>query len=396
MSVTIRSLVQDPLIHLLDHVYRGAVDSQAWPGIVEHVARFFDCARARLFTGLLPPERGGLGISYGVPEAALQHWAARYIQYDIWMKVALEKQLFREGAAVLDWDLVPEEEFVESIIYREHLHGLDIARLCSGGVFGPERTDLPATVVAVYRGLTEPRFCEHDRESMLVITPHLSRALGVMFRLRDAELRVAATLSALDRLASGVVLVGRSGAVLHANREARRVLDEKDGLTARPDPRRGGCPHFASTDAQTQVSLEGALKAAISTELIDVTHFSATVVVGRPSGRRPLVLQFAPLPGTNEFCGRAAPARGIVFISDPERAVAVDEAALRQLYQVTPAEARLAALLGRGRTLAEAALELRVSKTTVHTQLSSLFEKTGARRQSELLRLLAGLAWKDA
>ena len=98
------SLNADPVIQLVEHIYRGATDPQAWQGIVEHFTQFFSCTKGRLFTAVVPPERGGLGISCGVPEATLQEWGTRYIQHDIWMHVAIGKGLYVDGAAVLDID----------------------------------------------------------------------------------------------------------------------------------------------------------------------------------------------------------------------------------------------------------------------------------------------------
>jgi pimeloyl-ACP methyl ester carboxylesterase/DNA-binding CsgD family transcriptional regulator len=55
---------------------------------------------------------------------------------------------------------------------------------------------------------------------------------------------------------------------------------------------------------------------------------------------------------------------------------------------LTAAEARLAAKLVQGLQLADAAVALDISPHTARTQLKAIFAKTGARRQSELLRLL--------
>lgn len=58
-------------------------------------------------------------------------------------------------------------------------------------------------------------------------------------------------------------------------------------------------------------------------------------------------------------------------------------------FGLTKAEARLADALWRGSTLEEAAEVFGVTKNTVRTQLCRIFVKTGAQRQSQLIRLLA-------
>lgn len=64
---------------------------------------------------------------------------------------------------------------------------------------------------------------------------------------------------------------------------------------------------------------------------------------------------------------------------------------LQNLYGLTPAEARLAQLILDGQSPGDAASLLRVSVATVRTQLSAVLKKTGAQRQSDLVRRLSPL-----
>jgi len=61
--------------------------------------------------------------------------------------------------------------------------------------------------------------------------------------------------------------------------------------------------------------------------------------------------------------------------------------ALARIFGLTCAEARVLAHLAEDRTPSEIGAALGVSVTTVRTHLQSLFQKTGARRQPELIRL---------
>ena len=67
------------------------------------------------------------------------------------------------------------------------------------------------------------------------------------------------------------------------------------------------------------------------------------------------------------------------------------EAEALRLFGLTPAEARLAFVMAAGANAKEAARLLRVSPNTVRTHVKRIFEKTGARRQSDLPRLLGPL-----
>jgi DNA-binding CsgD family transcriptional regulator len=63
-------------------------------------------------------------------------------------------------------------------------------------------------------------------------------------------------------------------------------------------------------------------------------------------------------------------------------------AELATRFGLTPAEGRVAAQLAQGKSVREIALELHVTHHTVRSQLKSVFQKTGTRRQGELIHRL--------
>ena len=80
--------------------------------------------------------------------------------------------------------------------------------------------------------------------------------------------------------------------------------------------------------------------------------------------------------------------RAIVFVVDPERSPISPERYLRRLYNLTRAEAAVAAEVLEADGLQAVAGRLGVSLETVRTHLAHVFAKTGTRRQAELVRLL--------
>ena len=93
----------------------------------------------------------------------------------------------------------------------------------------------------------------------------------------------------------------------------------------------------------------------------------------------PLRLVLAPMEG-----GEAA-----VWILAPETARLPDPRVLGVLFGLSRAEARLALGLLAGQTPRECAREAGVGVATVRSHLHNIFAKTGARRQAELVALLA-------
>lgn len=112
-----------------------------------------------------------------------------------------------------------------------------------------------------------------------------------------------------------------------------------------------------------------------------------SVRIPRP-GRRPLALRVLPLAdGSDRFRG----ARAMVLVFDPDDTPRPDEALVREIFGLTPAEWRIAERLIGGDSLADIAAALDVTVSTVRTQLKSIFAKTQSHRQTELVASLIHL-----
>jgi DNA-binding CsgD family transcriptional regulator len=81
----------------------------------------------------------------------------------------------------------------------------------------------------------------------------------------------------------------------------------------------------------------------------------------------------------------------LLLVTDPEQQRRTRRELLRQRFGLTAAEADLALEIARGDGRKAAATRLNIAVTTARTHLTHIFEKTGVRRQAELVRLLMDL-----
>jgi DNA-binding CsgD family transcriptional regulator len=93
-------------------------------------------------------------------------------------------------------------------------------------------------------------------------------------------------------------------------------------------------------------------------------------------------------PARSLQLGTQRSAAAIAFVIDAAQRIRPRNEILRSLFGLAPAECRLALLLGDGKSLSEISQELGVSRNTLKTQIASIYAKTGASRQSQLVRLL--------
>jgi DNA-binding CsgD family transcriptional regulator len=85
---------------------------------------------------------------------------------------------------------------------------------------------------------------------------------------------------------------------------------------------------------------------------------------------------------------------GIMIVITPNKKGAPSTSLLQSLFALTPAEARVAALVGSGLSPREAAKELSISEGNLRTTLKHVFAKVGISRQSELAILLSKFSFR--
>ena len=199
--------------------------------------------------------------------------------------------------------------------------------------------------------------------------------------MAELEFERDAALGALDQLPWGVLFIDEHRNRLGANRHAQEILVAGDGLTARGNTLQA---EFADDTARLDRLLRNALDRAGQQE----PSISGTLSITRPSGAHPLNVVVVPLHLQAEALDERGPIAAI-FVTDPEAPLDGSiEQHLRELYSLTAGEARLAAWLLQGNSVDEAAAELGITNNTARGYLKRIYNKTGVRRQPELVRLL--------
>lgn len=375
---------------LIDQVYAGALNPRVWPEVVENLSHWIGASKTFLHTPM-NTRTDGLFIAHGFKEGELELYHAKYQAIDPWREAAITQGYFQEGTVVLGSQLVTDEQLRLTPFYKEYLIPSEALSLVAGVIFDGMTPGTLITVISLFRGSRQQQFTPSDRDRLGLVLPHLARAFGVMYRLREADLRIAASLNALDGLAAGTLLIAPNGEVVFANQAAHALLTTNDGLSLRDTGGRNGHRLFASS-ARVQDQLDKALFQALHGDTLQIPHFSQGLSIPRPSGREPFTLQFSALTENNEFGQGIATPRAIVFISTLASPITLAPEQLMQLYQLTPAEARLAIALGNGDGLQEVAEQLGVSHNTAKTQLQWIYSKTGVDSRAKLTKLLFALA----
>jgi DNA-binding CsgD family transcriptional regulator len=168
--------------------------------------------------------------------------------------------------------------------------------------------------------------------------------------------------------------------VVFANRAAQLLESNGDGLKLSVDG-------ITLPNRQDDQKLQSLIAQALS----PIASFAATtggvMRAARPSGKRPYGILATPVARNYPVLSAIQPAACVV-ITDPESQAPLPTAQLQAAFGLTDGEARLAALLAAGEELRTAADRLKITYGTARTRLAEIFQKTGTRRQGELIRLL--------
>ncbi len=369
-------------------IHAAALQPQGWTAALRAIAELQDAERVLLFTPAQAPQAGGFVMAHEIPESFLAEWSQRYLPHDIWTSEGMRQGVVRNGAVVLGEDLVPDAQLVQSVFYREFLSRMGIRRMCSGIVFDGGDPPLPLVSCAIFRSQQQVPYGAREREIQLLLTGHLSQALGAMLKLRDAQFRLATSLQALDRLPGAVLLLGPRGEVVFGNTAALELLARACGLALRAgDPRRDALGWLHASDADAQAALQAAIHQALAGPALRAAHFNQGVLIPRPHGRRDLVAQVAHCADSEAVWGDMRPS-ALLFLTDPQAHPGLDCALLQRLYHISAAESRVAQGLVEGLAPSQLALRLHLSQHTVKSHIKQLFTKTQTHRQAELIRLL--------
>jgi DNA-binding CsgD family transcriptional regulator len=225
---------------------------------------------------------------------------------------------------------------------------------------------------------------EEARRRMRLIVPHIRRAvlIGRVIELKKAE---AATFAdTLDGISAGMFLVDAQGCIVHANASGHLLLAGGSLLHAvgrklsTHDTSAEQALHevfLAAGNGDTAVGVKGV---ALPLRARDGDHYVAHVL--------PLTSGVRRRAGTNY---RAVAA---LFVHKAALEAPSPPEVIAKTYKLTPTELRVLLAIVQVGGVPEVAEALGIAETTVKTHLGRLFQKTGADRQADLVKLVAGFA----
>ena len=363
---------------ILDLAYGAAADAALWPKFLELFAdltgsdssaliwqdqrtRRGEGMAARLDPAALPAYFGAFAASH--PSQRWRHDPQARVRHFI-------------PHIVADDDALPKAELMRTDFYNDFMRPFGLHSVLRLGLSAHGET---AAFLMVARPQSKDRFEGDAIDFAARLHPHVIRAFELGQKLTETRPRHDAGEAVLAGSPHALFVLDLTGRILHANPAALSLMQARDVVSAA-----GG--HLVAAGREPGLCLQRLIAAAASTDPAERRGGSMTLT--SPARRLPMPVTVAPLGAETSLAIQQRPSV-LVCVSDPEAASRMSPDHLRDAFGMTPAEARVAALISDGLTLREVAGQLGLSVYTVRGQLARIFEKTGANRQSDLTRLMA-------
>lgn len=348
---------------LVDRIYECAFLPDLWPRVLTDVACLVHARGGALVTA--NPKRG---IFRWTASGAIRDMVDEFVRGG-WLTQSRRLGLVQGApyAGFFASVATTPEEFAADTANRDFFLPRGLGWAAGTTIAIPTGDTLLISVERDYtRGLVEPETIRLLDE----FRPHLARSALMSARLQMERARALG--EALDRIGLPALVLDDLCTVLAANSLAENLRDQirwraRDRVSLK------------------DVSAQSLFAQAMATLDTPGRHVRSFPIRG-PDATASMVAHVIPVAGAGrDFILRCAAILVLTPIALPN---APPVELIQSLFDLSPAEARVARHLATGSTVDEIASADAVSSNTVRTQVRGILEKTGCRRQTEVVAIL--------
>ena len=352
----------NPRDTVIERIYSAASGLNLWDDALAQLSSY--CGAKASYINLLsePDHTPSLVGSFGHAPRMIE----RYRTYGYLIDPTTSQILANAGEPISFSDL-SRRELGSPAFHREFIASRGTDQVLAIGL----ASEIGTLLVKLSRDATGRPFTSDSAERLGGIADHVRQAVVIDRSLRRRFETESFAAAIVNRLRAAVVRLDVRLQVTFANQAACRLATEGDLISITD-----GRLRFVEHEAME--SLRHFLRKASAT---DCDQSETMLLTSGPQGRRVRVWAWSTMrEQQNEI--------GLVILPDDYDADVL-EAMLRENYGLTPSEIRTSVGLLSNSGLAAVAEHTGVSVETVRFHMKRIFSKTGTRRQSELVRVIA-------
>ena len=358
---------------LVDRIYDAVVEPSAWLDVLAGLVELSGADQAMLLTAsVITGASDARFFGNDSPSAPAEFQTYYSAINPLTRMVDPVTYLARWRPTIIrDEDIMARAALEHTEYYNDFLKPLGAHH---GMYMRLNRRDATVTNVSLGRDLKRGRFEENSMAALAPVYLHLKRATALRRRFDGLSQFADAATAALDAAVEPMLMIDANARVVHANAAADRLL--ASGTLLRVI---GG--RLVAAHPRAAVDLANAISQATEPHSRRGDALALTDLEGRRAAEAS-VLPVALHEAVKTADGPAVLIR-VNPLADPVRLEEVMDQ-----YALTRAERVLAVALVDGQSLRQISASRGVSVNTLRCQLAGLFDKTGARRQVELVTIL--------
>jgi DNA-binding CsgD family transcriptional regulator len=367
------------LSSLIGDIYDTTLDRSRWPATLKKIAAFVRGASAAVFWD---DAAGGGGDVYFEDGGIDPNYRDLYFEKFVHCNPITTPRFFAQTEVpVATADLVPYDEFLTTRFYREWAQPQGLVDFASITL---EKSVTKSAMFGVFRHERHGLVDEEMRRRMLLLGPHIRRAVLIakVFNVKEGE--AAMFSQSLDGLRAAIFFVDANGRIVHANAAGHFLINEADVL-------RAAAGKLRVCELESDASLQEAFLAASRGDAAIGRTGIGLPLIGKKGERH--VAHVLPLTsGARQKARPSHAASAAVFVHKSVLEAPSPPEVIAKAYKLTMAELRVLLAIAEVGGVPEVAEVLGIAATTVRTHLGNVFAKTGTHRQADLVKLVAGFS----
>lgn len=350
----------------IDQIYEAAFIPELWETVCEKLSAAVDSYSASLIT-MGSSQSFRWTCSANVREG-MEHFSQSPLRFQ---NVRPQRHAALSPFSFMrDIDLMTEEELAVDPIYNEFLRPRGLGWTI-GDMFQEPSGHM--VVFDIIRETARGPFHMADVDRLNDLRPHLARAAMMSSRLEFE--RINAAVEALELTGLPAAAIGAGGRVLAANR-LLQGFGPQIQIAARDRL------HFGFAEANARF-------AALVEQQRSLPVASASFPLPQAEGHPPAVVHLVPVRGhARDLFVHAA---FFLVVTPVDRSRVPTAETIQGLFDLTPAEARVARSLSIGNDVARTAAEFALSAETVRSHVKAILGKCGMSRQTDFVAAIASI-----
>ena len=299
---------------------------------------------------------------------------AEYASRNPWF---LSSDEYMAGRVMTGDELLSNKDLLKTDFYRGLLKPHRLFHCMSGVAV---RRGQLIYYISLHRGQDQAGFGEREKSSLREVLAHVSLALENRWRLRQASDLNEVMMGVVDRYPHPSILVDASGRVVHCSRSAFALSVPSAGLCIEEG-------RLAAATPVDRTALREAIRDVADAAARDARDRTRAVTLSVPGGQHPTVVSI--YAAGKVFQAETGEVVELVLVTarNPHVEHDIHTCSFVKQFGLSPAQARVSAMIIAGHSLVDTARRLHVSENTARSHLKQIFQKTNTHGQMELVHL---------